>query len=79
MKIKKVYSLRQPISVYAAGQDGGHKGKLLMPKSLGLPVETYNIDIDLNFVENNLPSNKYLIFFKFSLKREKCEKKRLSS
>lgn len=58
MKIKKIYSLRQPIGVYSPNQENGQKGKLMMPKSLGLPINSYNFDIDLPFIENFQPSNK---------------------
>ena len=52
MKIRKIFTLRQPIGVYCAG-GSGVRGKLMIPKGLAIPVDCINIDFDLDFVVVN--------------------------
>lgn len=56
VKMRRIFTLKQPLGFFdGAGIFDGElvKGKVIMPKNISLPIPTYNLDINLDFIEDS--------------------------
>jgi len=52
IKLRKIFTLKQPVLSYDLGTGGNGYGKLMLPKALSFPDASYNIDVNPGFVES---------------------------
>ena len=52
MQLRRVFTLKQPLVVYNSDVGNGTRSKLMLPKSLCIPLASFNLDVNVEFVEN---------------------------
>ena len=52
LRIRRIHTMRQPVAFYSSDIEKGVKSKLMMPKALSIPLASFNIDVNVEFVEN---------------------------
>lgn len=58
VKMRRIFTLKQPLGFFDGSEIGRDliKGKVIMPKAISLPIPTYNLDINLDFIEDHQDS-----------------------
>jgi hypothetical protein len=52
LKMRRIFTLKQPLGFYDDYGVGGEqtKAKFVLPKDISLPIPTFNLDINLDFI-----------------------------